>query len=295
MTLPSTSSFRPKHGLLLAVLLGLAPSSWAQFDNYYGIPSQLKRSHTFGLSFGSGMLVSDVTPTLPSFNLGIYYQRRISRVVDIKVDVRAGRYYGEDLSPSRGFLLNRNLNGIADSTRYYDSTQRIYQNYQTDWISGTISLKINLNRLAIQSGAEKWDLYLLAGVGAFLYDTQMDAFNGETGDTYAFETITQDNTAATRAALQALRDGSYETSGEQDLLNNSQVGSFILNTTFIAGLGGRVSLTEAISLGLEATYQGLGDDLIDGQQWEEVDDNTVLQSPNRDNLLQISLMIDYSF
>ncbi|MEM6802915.1 MAG: hypothetical protein AAF696_16010, partial [Bacteroidota bacterium] len=108
---------------------------------------------------------------------------------------------------------------------------------------------------------------------------------------YDFNIPTSLKGNALEERLNSLFDDTYESLADRDLVNSSFIGPFTLQSYFLTGAGFRIHLTESFGIGLEGNYLFFGDDLLDGQQWQE---NGEL-SPNRDKLLSLGLLLDFAF
>jgi len=137
-------------------------------------------------------------------------------------------------------------------------------------------------------------VYLLAGIGGFLYDTQVNAYNEDAATIYDYSTITATSSASEiRSQLAELLDGTYETPAQRDLLNQRTFGNYILSSSLLVGAGFRYRASDHLALGLEAQYTMISDDLVDGQQW--VNDAIEPQSQNNDKMAALRITLDYIF
>jgi hypothetical protein len=273
---------------LLFLPLVLPATVWGQ---YYGVSNPITENWVVGANIGVGRLIADVETDLAGFQSGLYVQKSIAPAIDARVGFDFGSNTGLDLTPSRGFLFNSALNGERDSLRFYDSSMQVYHNYRMSHRQISFLFKFNLNRLFSPNGSDQYDIYALAGVGAFFYKTYTNVYDERTGQIYPYDSINTADPLGIRNQLKNLFDTSYETLAQQDDLNSSRLGDFILNTSFILGAGGRYKINENFALGLEGKILFVGDDLLDGQQFLE----TNAQSLNNDRPIHLAITFDYSF
>ncbi|MEL6133670.1 MAG: hypothetical protein AAFR59_09935, partial [Bacteroidota bacterium] len=189
------------------------------------------------------------------------------------------------------------FNDPTDSTKQFDSTLSIFQNYQLTVMDASLEFKLNLNRIIFNSGSDNWDAYVLGGMGVMLSITRMDIYDDQAELVYDYSTVSTDDPNLAKESLRFLLDGKYETIAERDFINSTFLGRYIFNTQFVMGVGGRYQIMEDISLGLEGRYTFVGSDLLDGQQWKDVvatDPSSVAQLGN-DGLARIALTLDYTF
>lgn len=264
-----------KHFLSLIFLLAAVHSGL--FAQYYGVKQQVESSWNIGISLGTAMINGDIPNRSPGYQVGLYAQKNLSRVLDLRIQINSGQADGLSTVVSQG-------NTVNPAVAAYDSLP-VYHNYQMKYMEASANLKININRLLSASGGESWDFYALAGVGTMLYRTDVDALNAN-DSTYNFaEQITATSETAIKEELEGLLDGTYETPAEQDYLNRSALGNRTFSTVFSLGGGINVNISERFGIGVEARYGFVGDDLLDGLQWNE----DLTPSEDRDMLFNASL------
>lgn len=262
---------------------------------YYGMTSSIEDTWSIGLRTGMGWVQGDVAAEIPTLDVGIFGQKYLSKGLDLRFGVNAGQYKGQDFTPTASFSSNRRLNGDSDSVSYYPEGSSFFQNYQMKWFDGYFQLKVNFNRLFSQYGTQDWEIYGLAGMGAFFYQTYMDAFDSE-GNLYDYAALVTDVSEKPEILeeLEAIQDGQFETLAERDFINSRFFRGFAFNTQLMTGLGVRLPISEVLSVGLQMEYLIMGDDLLDGQQWGN--ENSPLEaSTNNDRLIRLGLTLDAKF
>jgi opacity protein-like surface antigen len=262
-----------KH--LLSILL-LACIQTSLFAQYFGMKNQVETSWSLGLNAGTSIVKGDVSMRQPGILVGLYAQKSLLPALDLRVQFNGGQALGLNTTASIGDSIN-------PATAAYDSLP-VYHNFRMKYYDISALLKINLNRLGT-SGSENWELYALAGVGTVLYRTDVDALNANDSIYNYAERINGTNEEAVKNELNNLLDGTYETPAEQDYFNKSAAGNRVFSTMFSLGFGFNINVSERIGIGLEARYGFLGDDLLDGIQWN--DDRSA--SEDRDALLSANL------
>lgn len=245
---------------LLSILLFCAGMYTGLFAQYYGVKTQAETSWSIGLNAGTAMIKGDVSGRQPGLLLGLYAQKSLSPGLDMRIQLNGGQALGLNTTASIGDSIN-------PVTLPYDSLP-VFHNYRMKYYDFSVLLKINLNRLG-GSGSENWELYALAGVGTLLYRTDVDARNASDSLYNYAERITGTDETTRKEELLSLLDGTYETPAEQDYLNKSAAGNRVFSTVFSVGLGFNINVSERIGIGLEGRYGFVGDDLLDGLQWNE--------------------------
>ena len=258
---------------------------------YYGVDNPKVENWSIGINLGIGSLIGDVQMDQVGYQGGMYVQKSISNAVDIRFGFQVGNNSGLDITPTSGFLFNSALNGVRDSMHAYDSTDQVYHNFSTNYGDVSVLFKINIDRLINPSGSQKFEVYALAGIGLFFYQTHVNVFDERTNMVYPYDSISTADPIGIKNQLKNMLDPSYETLAQQDELNSSRVGNYIMNSEFVLGLGTAFMLNDHISLGVEGKIYFVGDDLLDGQQFW--DDNT--QSLTNDRPAMLSIILDYAF
>ncbi|MEO0896143.1 MAG: hypothetical protein AAFY71_07095 [Bacteroidota bacterium] len=264
---------------------------------YYGMATEVEETWAIGIRVGTGWVQGDIAANIPSFDGGIYAQKFLQRGLDLRFGVNIGQYSGQDFTPSTGFEMNPVLNGGADTVNFYSQGSAFFQNYRMQWMDGFLQLKLNFNRLFTQYGNENWDLYGLAGIGGVFYQTYMDAFDAN-GRPYEYSGLVTDVSERPEVleALAIIQDGEFETRAERDFINSTNYRGFVVNTQWLTGVGVRFPITGILSLGLQADYIFMGDDLLDGQQWtNESNGTTPTATSSNDRMIRIGLHIDAKF
>ncbi|GAB4410321.1 MAG: hypothetical protein OHK0039_14600 [Bacteroidia bacterium] len=269
--------------LHLSCLLACALSLSAQPGSSAPLPWAV------GINAGTGLVQGDVAPLLPGVAGGVFVQKGIYQVLDMRIDLLAGQFTGIDTDPSSSFRFNAALNGQNNPQHFYDSAMQVFHNYRMNFFQLTLVPKINLNRMVRDRGSEEWGLYVAPGLGFLFYRTDIDVFDDRTGTIYDYATIAAGDDA--RSALLSLLDGTYDTPAERDLLNSTQVGNFTLLTPLVLQAGFRYRLSETLALSLDLRYLFTADDLLDGQQWGPDDQ----LSAGTDKVFFGGLGFDYTF
>ncbi|MEM6805318.1 MAG: hypothetical protein AAF696_28230 [Bacteroidota bacterium] len=260
------------------------------FAQYYGEDISTPSTWTVGIKASTSILDADIESSAYGKQGGLFFEKNLSRIIDLRIEARIGQNRGQNLFASSNHLLSRGLNGQLNPGLSYDSASQYFHNYQHSYASLGVHVKLNINRIFTVLGAEKWDIYLLGGLGAYGYESRINALNDQ-DQLYDFNIPTSLQGDALEERLNSLFDDTYESLADRDLVNSNFIGPFTLTSYFLTGAGFRIHLTESLGIGLEGNYLFFGDDLLDGQQWQE---NGEL-SPNRDKLLSLGLLLDFAF
>ena len=272
---------------LLFLLAWVPISLHSQY--YFGVYDDVKGEWNVGIQLGLPQVRGDVAARIPSYEGGIYLQRSLSRIFDIRLQLQSGLTYGLDLKPSHNFASNPSYNGYFNPEAVYDTLSSVYYNFRMRYHHATLNVKLNLNRLFTRKG-QQWDLYVMGGIGALGYHTRVDALT-ETRQPYDFDRVRTDDDKRIKSDLVQLLDGHYETQGDYDPINTRFIGKYALKQILSGGAGFKFNLGMRWGLGVEGRYQWVADDRLDGQQW-----TTHYQaSDSRDALWNVSLLFEYAF
>ena len=274
--------------LLKLICFLLFPS--ISFAQYYGEDISTPSTWTIGIKASVSMLDADIDALGYGKQGSLFFEKNLSRIIDMRIEAQIGQNQGQNLFASSNHLLSRGLNGLLNPGFAYDSASQYFHNYQHTYASLGVNFKLNINRIFAVLGAEKWDIYLLGGLGAYGYESRINALN-EQDQLYDFDISAGLQGDALEERLNSLLDDTYESLADRDLVNNSFIGPFTLKSYFLTGFGFRIHLTKSIGIGLEGNYLFFGDDLLDGQQWQENGDLSL----NRDKLLSAGLLLDIAF
>lgn len=276
--------------LFLIFISGVAPLQ----AQYYGSNSRVHGTWYLGMRAGNGWVEGDIAPQLPNFDAGIYGLKYLNRQLDVRFSLNAGIYSGQDFTPSKGFLSNPVLTGFNGGKLNYGENDVFFQNYQLRWIDLCFQLKININRLFSEHGHDDWDAFVLLGLGALGSETRMDAFNEKMSTQYDYSALldNMDDQEELLQNLASLQDGIYESRAESDYINSTMIRGMLVEPQFLTGFGIRCKVAGSTYLGFLAEYNFVGNDLLDGQQWQELGEN-IQASFNNDKLLRLGLSIDW--
>lgn len=259
--------------LFVFVLLLMSSPLHAQYG-YYGVEKNSASMWSLGVKGGSSIILGDVDYTLGGgYEVGIYIQKRVTKVIDFRLNIDKGVASGMNAYPSSGIRNNAALNGeraesYQPSIAYDTVLDRFYHNYKTDYYNASLSIKVNLNRI-FAPYTDSWDLYVAGGVGSLLFASYIDAADAQ-GNMYDLTQITISDpidTEEIRQQLDAMRDGTYETVFAEDFSRPGLGQHHIFTTSYTAAAGIRFKISERSYLGLEGKYVSTPEDLLDAQQW----------------------------
>lgn len=242
----------------------------------YAYPALPRNQWELGLKVGAFSLSSDVRSRFPGFGFGVHARKALGYVFSLRGEFGYGTTKGLNYSASTNYLKNPAwrtyvVGGVPSRPVFY--------NYKTTVMDLSIQGVVTLNNVRFHKAKSGFNMYLFGGVGGMLYDTKVDALNGNANydftsviNRYGTTGFTYKNRKDIRKDLKEIFDGSYETQGQTDPLQPS-VGDRSFKPVFTGGIGIQYKLNKKISISLEDRYSMVKTDLLDGQQWQENDAN----------------------
>jgi outer membrane protein OmpA-like peptidoglycan-associated protein len=245
----------------------------------YAYPALPRNQWELGLKVGAFSVSSDVRSRFPGFGAGLHVRKALGYVFSLRGDLGFGTAKGLNWKPSRNYL--RNPVWAQNYSVGGAPTTEVFYNYKTNIYDFSLQGVVSLNNVRFHKAKTGVNFYAFGGIGGMIYDTKVDALNGNTPynfssvlTTYGNGGFTHKNRKDIRKDLKEIFDGSYESQAERD---NSQP-EFIdkpFKPSFVVGAGIQFKLNKKLSLALEDKYTSVKSDLIDGQQWQENDVNAI--------------------
>ncbi len=254
-------------------------------NNRYLYPSKPRNQWEVGLSFGGLNVSGDVTSrslfnkpvdAIKTLGFAINVRKAWGYVISTRLQYLHGSASGYNYQAAKGYNVPGNVTGrnpwVANNY-----TGNVYYNYHTKIRQFGLDVMAALNNIRYHKSSNKTSLYALAGVGALLYESNTDALNGTASYQAGFDAIRTKYASTNHiyedrgdiaGELKDLFDGTYETAGERHN-NRGWYNDFTFRPTLNAGLGVSFRLGKKVSLNIEDKIIFTGDDLIDGQRWEE--------------------------
>lgn len=167
------------------------------------------------------------------------------------------------LGPNNVLTVVSSATGLASS-----SFEKVFYNYKTKMQEATLQALFTLNNIQFHKAKTNLNLYAIAGVGAAIYQTNVDALNGNVK--YNFNTLVDPAYADRKDFIKNLRnvvlDGTFETPAERNSSSKNNGSTFRPVGTF--GMGVAFKINERINIAVEDRWSVTRDDLLDGQRWQ---------------------------
>jgi outer membrane protein OmpA-like peptidoglycan-associated protein/opacity protein-like surface antigen len=239
--------------------------------NNYAYPAKPRNQWEIGLQAGAFSISGDVRNRFPGLGLALHARKALGYVFSLRGQLGFGTTKGLNFQPSSYYGKNKAW------AAYNPATDHVFYNYKTNIFDLSLQGVVTLSNIRFHKAKSSFNVYAFAGIGGMIYDTKIDALNGN--NPYDFNSIynkyngTADgfgykNRKDIKSDLKDMLDGDYETEGEVD---GSQPKLFdkTFRPIFNVGAGVQFKLTKKFSLALEDKFTLTKSDLLDGQQWQE--------------------------
>lgn len=256
-------------------------------------PGRPRDMWQIGLGGGSFLIGGDVKPSF-GWGASLHVRKSIGYVFSLKAEYMFGQANGLNYAASsvRAFpnispFTRTDQEGNVQATGQYGTGDVFYSNYRTvQHHALSLQTVYNLNNIKFHKRSNKWALNLILGLGANLYQTRIDALDGNgnayTGDMNALAARTASGEFDLKklgdrnSILNELRgtlDGDYETLAQQNAKNLLSVGDgddrMVINPFINVGMSLEFLISKRVSIALEHQAFISDDDFIDGKSRQE--------------------------
>ncbi len=236
-----------------------------------------KNNWSLGLQGGVAMISGDIRPT-PGWGLGFNIRRALGHTFSLRFQASMGVTKGQNWRANGGFSKNSALNGYGDSLTNYTSLAYpyVYYNFRSSFQEAGLQGMLNIGNINFHNKDSKASFYTFFGLGLMAYNTKINALDAN-GSLYDYSTVNGTQSLSDRRdildRLDNLLDDSYESQAEMHAHKNKLSSSTLVASASL-GFGVDMKLSRRVSLALETRVTWTGDDLMDGQRWEETNTAT---------------------
>lgn len=260
-------------------------------NNTYDFPAKPRNELELGVSGGLFTVSGDVSSKLPTFGFGVHLRKALGYVFSLRLQYLYGVAKGLNWKKSFGYRYN----DAWMNAGYDPASEPVYYNYRSHVQDLSLQGIFTLNNIRFHKAKTNMVMYLGAGFGATIFDTKVNALNGDSK--YNFSSITAsgyENKKDIRNALKDMMDDSYETNAENNKENSATLFGQTLkpSATFIGGLA--FKLGKRVNLAIEDRFTVLKTDLLDGQQWQENSTLTPAQTREFDSYNYLSVGLNFN-
>ena len=261
----------------------------------YNYPAKPRNQWEVGVKGGLFQVAGDIPAQFLSPGFGFHVRKALGYSISARVEYMYGIGKGYSYREARNFARNTAWGAsIASPAQRYsapraiqsgntvtyvsskDGTtttafEKIFYNYKTKVQDLTVQALFTLNNIQFHKSGTSLTAYAIAGGGAAVYETRVNALNGDVK--YNFSTLTQPAYKDRKDFLKDMKnnilDGSFETPAESHGAARPQLGNKTMKPVGTLGFGVAFKLNNRINLAVEDRWTITRDDLLDGQRWQE--------------------------
>jgi hypothetical protein len=153
--------------------------------NNYAFPAKPRNQWELGLKVGAFSIAGDVRSVFPGFGAGIHVRKALGYVFSLRGDLGFGTTKGLNYTRSFAYAPNSAwtpylVNGAP--------SQGVFYNYKSNIYDLSLQGVITLNNIRFHRAKTGFNIYGFAGIGGMIYNTKIDALNGQ-GQPYDFSTV----------------------------------------------------------------------------------------------------------
>jgi OmpA-OmpF porin, OOP family len=272
--------------------------------------------------FGVGMFTvsGDVPAVVPTGGFTVHVRKSLGYLFSLRLQYLNGVGKGLHWLESNNYMKNsawaRNnyagnlsyplysaapISGQAAGSgpRYFRPSQdRVYYNYKANVQDLGLQGVLTLNNVRFHKSKTNMIIYGIAGIGASIYETNVDALNASGAkydfDQPAYSSSTHPNRKTLLKNLRGLLDGTYETLADNHGARRPKLFGKTLKPSGTVGAGAALKLGKRINISLEDRHTFIKDDLLDGQRWQEHAQGDAVMTRDFDsyNMLTLGLNVN---
>jgi outer membrane protein OmpA-like peptidoglycan-associated protein len=234
-------------------------------------PAKPRNQWEIGIKGGAFTVSGDIPAVFPTIGFGVHVRKAFGYVFSMRLEYLNGTGKGLNWKPTGEYSQNDPWANAA-GTGYAGV---IYTNYKTKVQDLSLQGIVTLNNIRFHKSKTGFNFYALAGIGGTVYDTKVNALNGNA--LYNFSGINggvYKDRKDTRDALKDLLDDSYESPADNHGTTRPKLFGDTFKPSGTVGIGVAIKLSNRINIALEDRVTFIKDDLLDGQRWAEQGDLT---------------------
>jgi len=280
----------------------------------YNYPAMPRSQWEVGIKAGLFQVSGDVPSQFVSPGFGFHVRKSLGYTLSIRGEYLYGIGKGYEYRGNTNYAKNpawganiaapaqrysapraamgpNNVVSIVSSTTGLPSNtfDKVFYNYQIKLSEATVQALLTLNNIQFHKSKTSMNIYGIAGIGAAIYETRVNALNGSTK--YNFNTLAEPTYADRRDFIKNLKnnvlDNSFETPAERNNSANANGKTFRPLGTF--GIGFAYKLNDKLNIAFEDRWSVTNDDLLDGQRWQAHPNGDAAQTRNFDTYNYMSL------
>jgi outer membrane protein OmpA-like peptidoglycan-associated protein len=285
----------------------------------YNYPAKPRSQWEVGVKAGLFQVSGDIPAQFLSPGFGFHVRKSLGYTLSLRGEFMYGIGKGFDYrsafnyarnpawganiaSPAQRYSAPRSVVGtnnvltIVSSTsgQLVSSFDKVYYNHQIKTQEATLQTLLTINNVQFHKTNTSLNIYAIAGIGAAMYETRVNALNGNVK--YNFNSLTdpvyKDRKDFIKNLKNNILDGSFETPAEKNSSAGTNGSTMRPLGTF--GVGFAFKLNNRINLAFEDRWSITRDDLLDGQRWQAFPYGDAAQTRDFDtyNFMSLGLNIN---
>lgn len=247
----------------------------------YNYPARPRNQWELGVKAGLFTLSSDV-PSQLGYGFGAHIRKAFGYVFSMRLNYMYGKGRGLSYVPASGYRKNPAWNAVNATSPNSPGnlpagqgyTGNVFYNYKTTIQDLSLEGLFSVNNIRFHKSKTGYNFYLLAGVGAMIYDTYVNALNDNNQNYQSlFSSINTNGGYKDRKDVKdQLKDGmddSYETPAENQGNRRAKLFGQTLRPVAHVGAGVAFKINNRLNIAIEDRFTFTKDDLLDGQRWQE--------------------------
>lgn len=278
-------------------------------------PAKPRNMWEVGVGLGMFTVSGDIPAVVPTGGFTVHVRKSLGYIFSLRLQyangvgkglhwLEANNYMKNSAWASTGYRGHLSSNtGVqvpgrpaGQNYRYIQYAQnKVFYNYKTNVQDLGLQGVITLNNVRFHKRKTSAVIYGVAGIGASVYETKVNALNGSTR--YNFNGIgsgTHPTRKDVTKAIKDILDDSYETDADNHGPRRPKLFGKTLKPSGTVGMGVAFKLGKRINLAIEDRHTFIKDDLLDGQRWQEhaVGDAVMTRDFDSYNMLTIGLNVN---
>ncbi|MEI2754888.1 MAG: OmpA family protein [Chitinophagaceae bacterium] len=265
----------------------------------YNFPAKPRNQWEIGIKGGLFQVSGDIPAKFLSPGFGIHVRKAFGYVFSLRLEYIYGIGKGYHFRATNNYAKNPAWGvGITDPSQRYNAPMaitgaggvrtivssvtgalpttawdQVYYNYKTNVQDLSIEGIVTLNNIRFHKLKTGFNIYGIAGVGASIYDTKVNALDG--ASKYDFNSINEAAYKNRKSFLKDMRnnvlDNTFETPAENQGDRRPKLfgDTFKPSGTVGMGIAFKLDKKNRINLAIEDRWTFIKDDLLDGQRWQE--------------------------
>jgi hypothetical protein len=278
----------------------------------YPYPAKPRNMWELGIKGGLFTVSGDVPVRLFTPGFAVHVRKSLGYVFSLRLEylygigkglhwLEARNYQKNTAWVGAGYDANRSFPGAGIGPNLFDNyfhlgTDKVFYNYKTNVQDLALEGILTLNNVRFHKRKTGAVIYGIAGLGASVYETKVDALDAA-GKKYNFNgisTATHSTRKTTTDALKALLDGTYETLAENHGPRRPKLFGKTLKPSGTVGMGVAFKLGKRINLAIEDRHTFIKDDLLDGQRWQEHANGDAVMTRDFDSYNMLSVGLNFN-